>query len=52
MSRGAVKKIVEVNESACKGCGCCQATCPKMGIRIRGFTMAQLSAQVEAALGT
>ena len=40
----------EVDESACKGCGCCQATCPKKGIRVRGFTLDQISAQVEAAL--
>jgi heterodisulfide reductase subunit A len=51
MSNGTVKKSVEVNETACKGCGCCQATCPKGGIRIRGFTLDQLGAQVEAALG-
>jgi heterodisulfide reductase subunit A len=51
MSKGTVKKSVEVDETACLGCGCCQATCPKEGIRIRGFTMAQLSAQVYAALG-
>jgi heterodisulfide reductase subunit A len=50
MSKGEVKKMVEVNPTACLGCGCCQATCPKKGISIRGFTLSQLSAQVEAAL--
>ncbi len=48
---GEVKKTVEVNEVLCKGCGSCMATCPKQGINVRGFTMAQLGAQVEAALG-
>jgi heterodisulfide reductase subunit A len=51
MSEGSIKKTVEVNETACLGCGSCQATCPKQGIRVRGFTFEQLSAQVEAALG-
>jgi heterodisulfide reductase subunit A len=47
---GAVKKIIEVNESLCKGCGTCQATCPKRGVFIRGFTLDQIAAQVNAAL--
>ena len=50
MWQGAVKKIVETNETSCKGCGCCQATCPKNGIFIRGFTLDQIRAQVEAAM--
>jgi heterodisulfide reductase subunit A len=50
MRKGAVKKTVEVNELACKGCGVCQATCPKKGISIRGFRLEQIAAQVEAAL--
>ncbi len=51
MKGGEVKKTVEVDEVRCKGCGSCMATCPKQGIVVRGFTMAQLGAQVEAALG-
>jgi heterodisulfide reductase subunit A len=51
MRNGAVKKIVEVNESACKGCGGCQATCPKKGIIVRGFKLEQIYAQVNAVLG-
>jgi heterodisulfide reductase subunit A len=51
MSKGSIKKTVQVNESACKGCGCCMATCPKKGIMVKGFTLEQLSAQVNAALG-
>src|SRR5207253_11142003 len=27
--QGGIKKVVETNDSICKGCGCCQATCPK-----------------------
>jgi heterodisulfide reductase subunit A len=51
MSKGSIKKTVQVNESACKGCGCCMATCPKKGIMVKGFTLEQLAAQVNAALG-
>ena len=50
MWMGSVKKVVETNESTCKGCGCCQATCPKNGIFVRGFTLDQIRAQIEAAL--
>ena len=50
MWQGAVKKVVETNESTCKGCGCCQATCPKDGMLIQGFTLEQIRAQIEAAL--
>ena len=51
MFEGKVKKTVEVNEIPCKGCGSCMATCPKQGIEVAGFTLDQLGAQVEAALG-
>jgi heterodisulfide reductase subunit A len=47
---GTVKKVIEVNESLCKGCGTCQATCPKQGVFVRGFTLNQIAAQVNAAL--
>ena len=50
MWQGSIKKAVQTNESTCKGCGCCQATCPKNGIFIRGFTLDQIRAQIEAAL--
>jgi heterodisulfide reductase subunit A len=50
MWQGTIKKVVEANESTCKGCGCCQATCPKNGIRVRGFTLDQIRAQIDAAL--
>jgi heterodisulfide reductase subunit A len=50
MHKGAVKKTVQRDPSACKGCGVCQATCPKEGIRINHFRLDQLSAMVEALL--
>jgi heterodisulfide reductase subunit A len=51
MREGNVKKTVEVNQVLCHGCGSCMATCPKQGIYVAGFSLAQLEAQVDAALG-
>jgi heterodisulfide reductase subunit A len=51
MFDGKAKKTVETNEILCKGCGSCMATCPKQGIYVAGFSLEQLGAQVEAALG-
>jgi heterodisulfide reductase subunit A2 len=51
MTGGEIKKTIEVNAIQCKGCGSCMATCPKQGVNVAGFTMAQLEAQVDAALG-
>lgn len=48
--QGSTKKVVEVNESLCKGCGTCMATCPKKGTYVKGFTLEQLNAQIDAAL--
>ena len=48
-SQGSARRV-RVDEAVCKGCGLCEATCPKDGIFVRGFTVDQLRAQVEAAL--
>ena len=44
------KQKLVVWPAKCKGCGACQATCPKEGISVTGFSGSQLSAQVRAAL--
>jgi len=44
------RKYIAVNKAQCKGCGLCQGTCPKRGVSVQGFTMEQISAQIEAAL--
>ncbi|SHO47409.1 heterodisulfide reductase subunit A [Desulfopila aestuarii DSM 18488] len=43
-------KIVAVNVAKCKGCGLCMGTCPKRGVYVAGFTMKQISSQIQAAL--
>ncbi|KPL25424.1 MAG: hypothetical protein AMJ75_00810 [Phycisphaerae bacterium SM1_79] len=50
MYKGDIKKTVQRDGALCKGCGVCQATCPKKGIFIRGFRLEQLGAMVDAAL--
>jgi heterodisulfide reductase subunit A len=50
MKDGMIKKTVESDPAKCRGCGVCQATCPKKGIFIRNFKLEQISAMVEAAL--
>ncbi len=50
MSNGSIKKTVERDGALCKGCGVCQATCPKKGVFIRSFRLEQLGAMVDAAL--
>ncbi|HIJ69307.1 MAG TPA: 4Fe-4S binding protein, partial [Deltaproteobacteria bacterium] len=44
------KQKLVVRPAKCKGCGACQATCPKEGISVTGFSYSQLAAQVRAAL--
>jgi heterodisulfide reductase subunit A len=50
MYQGSIKKTVERDGARCKGCGVCQATCPKKGVFIRGFKLDQIGAMVTAAL--
>lgn len=45
-------KIIVINEAQCKGCGLCMGTCPKRGVDIAGFTMKQISSQIQAALAS
>ena len=50
MYQGSIKKTVERDGALCKGCGVCQATCPKKGVYVRGFRLEQLGSMVDAAL--
>jgi heterodisulfide reductase subunit A len=46
----AGKQRLSVLSAKCKGCGVCQAACPKEGINVAGFSSSELSAQVRTAL--
>jgi heterodisulfide reductase subunit A-like polyferredoxin len=50
MRNGEVKKTVDRDIAVCKGCGVCQATCPKGGIVVNNFKLPQLVAMIHAAL--
>jgi len=47
---GGAKKTIDRDLALCKGCGVCQATCPKAGIVIDNFKLPQLMEMVNAAL--
>ena len=51
MKDGTIKKTVEADPIRCRGCGVCQATCPKRGIIIKNFTLDQISSMVNSMLG-
>jgi heterodisulfide reductase subunit A2 len=44
------KKISQVNEVLCKGCGTCVAACPASAITGKGFSDAQIFAELEGLL--
>ena len=50
MYKGSIKKTVERDGALCKGCGVCQATCPKKGIFVRSFKLEQIGVMIDAAL--
>jgi heterodisulfide reductase subunit A-like polyferredoxin len=50
MRDGANKKTIDRDLALCKGCGVCQATCPKGGVVINNFKLSQLMTMVDAAL--
>jgi len=44
------KKICEINEVICKGCGACAATCQSASAQLKRFTGKQIYAQIEKAM--
>ncbi|ACX52045.1 4Fe-4S ferredoxin iron-sulfur binding domain protein [Ammonifex degensii KC4] len=41
---------VEVNEAVCQGCGACAAMCPQRALGVRGYTIDQFAAMIDAAV--
>ncbi len=52
LSQGNGEKgtVITINTAQCRGCGICQATCPKDAVYVEGFSMSQITAQIESAL--
>jgi heterodisulfide reductase subunit A len=45
------KEIALISETICKGCGGCVPVCPDDAIDLRGYTDAQVRAQIDSLLG-
>ncbi len=44
------KRICEINEVICKGCGACAATCQSASAQLKRFTSKQIYTQIEKAM--
>ncbi len=42
------KRVAEVNEILCKGCGACAGICPVEAINLRGYFYDQLRSMIDA----
>ena len=47
---GRTHRRIVSDKALCKGCGLCEATCPKEGVTVLHFTMDQLKAEVDTVL--
>jgi heterodisulfide reductase subunit A2 len=44
------REVAEISEAGCKGCGGCVPMCPENAIDLRGYTDAQITAQIDGLL--
>jgi heterodisulfide reductase subunit A len=49
-SFNADKRVSEINEALCKGCGLCASVCPTSAIIARHFTNEQVLAEIEGLM--
>jgi heterodisulfide reductase subunit A len=45
------REVAVISETGCKGCGGCVPVCPEDAIDLRGYTDAQVRAQIDSLLG-
>ncbi len=43
-----IRKVADINEGLCQGCGACAVTCRSKSIEVAGFTDTQLHAEINA----
>ena len=43
-----IRRVASVNEAVCQGCGACTVTCPSGAMDLKGFSNAQIMAEVDA----
>ena len=43
-----VRRVAQVNEAICQGCGACTVTCPSGAMDLKGFSNLQIMAEVDA----
>ena len=51
MAASAGREVAVISETGCKGCGGCVPVCPEDAIDLRGYTDAQVRAQIDSLLG-
>jgi heterodisulfide reductase subunit A len=44
------REVADISEAGCKGCGGCVPMCPENAIDLRGYTDAQITAQIDGLL--
>jgi heterodisulfide reductase subunit A len=44
------REVATISEAGCKGCGGCVPTCPENAIDLRGYTDAQITAEIDGLL--
>jgi heterodisulfide reductase subunit A len=51
MTASEGREVAVISETGCKGCGGCVPVCPEDAIDLRGYTDAQVRAQIDSLLG-
>ena len=47
-AKTSLRRVAQVNEAICQGCGACTVVCPSGAMDLKGFTNQQIMAEVDA----